>query len=184
MGPQLPACPAVSYHLITATWPKHCRASPSQPDKHAYLVGWGGGGWPPSLSSSICFKCFWGKLCIRQGEILCCVTYSVQFKVPLFLLSAGVGSHRGAIQSLHRRWSNCRGRQWGGNYHQVGIFRFLLCKIDPEGKETLFYFVTTPNHKVRDSQQGQETFFWVAWSCSRGGCSFRTASEGELVFLH
>lgn len=46
-----------------------------------------------------------------------------------------------------------------GNYHEVGIFRFLLCKMDPEGKETLFYFLTTPNHKVRDSQQGQETFF-------------------------
>lgn len=39
MGPQLPACPAVSYHLITATWPKHRRASPSRPDKYAYLGG-------------------------------------------------------------------------------------------------------------------------------------------------
>ena len=47
-----------------------------------------------------------------RDEILCWVTYSVQFKVPLFLLpSAGIGSHRGAVQPLHCRGSDCRGRQ-------------------------------------------------------------------------
>lgn len=61
--------------------------------------------------SETCFKWFWGNLCIGQSESLCNVTYSVQFKVPLFLLSAGVGSHRGAVQPLHRRGSDCRGRQ-------------------------------------------------------------------------
>ncbi len=70
-----------------------------------------GNNWPTSLWSNICFKYFWRKLCIWQSENLCCVTYSVQFKVPLFLLSAGVGSHRGAVQPLHCRGSDCSGRQ-------------------------------------------------------------------------
>lgn len=179
MGPQLPACPAVSYHLITATWPKHRRASPSRPDKYAYL---GGEIWTSSLSSSICFKCFWGKLCIKQGEILCCVTYSVQFKVPLFLLSAGVGSHRGAIQSLHRRWSNCRGDSKGGIIMKSEYLGSYCARWIQRERKHYFYFLTTPNHKVRDSQQGKETFFWVACSCSRGGCSFRTASKGKYFF--
>lgn len=49
---------------------------------------------------------------IRLSKNRCRVTYSVQFKVPsLPSLSAGVGSHRGAVQPLHCRGSDCRGRQ-------------------------------------------------------------------------
>lgn len=35
----------------------------------------------------ICLKCYSVNLSLLQSESLCCVTYSVQFKVPLFLLS-------------------------------------------------------------------------------------------------
>lgn len=76
------------------------------------------------------FEHFWRKLCIWQSEILCWVTYSVQFKVPLFLLhSAGIGSHRGAVQPLHCRGSDCRGRQRERE-------RFDICILQPRPHQT------------------------------------------------
>lgn len=81
-----------------------------------------------------------------------CVTYSVQFKVPLFLLSAGVGSHRGAVQPLHCRGSNCRGRQC-----EKSVNIQAPCISDgPRVRRSIFlHLVTTPNkcHKIRCPQQ-------------------------------
>lgn len=44
----------------------------------------------------------------------------------LFLLSAGVGSHRGAVQSLHCRRSNCRWGQWEIIFDRANQWRKTL----------------------------------------------------------
>lgn len=177
MRPWLAASPAVSDHLITATWQKHGRGSPSRRDKHAYL---GKQFVLVSLMQYLFFflKCFWGNRCIWQSESLC-VTYSVQFKVPLFLLSAGVGSHRGAVQPLHCRGSNCRGRQ----RERVWIFKPRVSDGPRVRRKTFLHLVTTPNncHKIRCPQQYERSQANLAASPSevkamdhalKGSCNF------------
>lgn len=119
--------PPVFHRLITATWQRRGGRPPSRWDRQAYL--------PPFtfvwyLFFFFFFEHVWRKLCIWQSEILCWVTYSVQFKVPLFLLhSAGIGSHRGAVQPLHCRGSDCRGRQRERE-------RFDICILQPRPHQT------------------------------------------------
>lgn len=119
--------PPVFHRLITATWQRRGGRPPSRWDRQAYL--------PPFtfvwyLFFFLFFEHFWRKLCIWQSEILCWVTYSVQFKVPLFLLhSAGIGSHSGAVQPLHCRGSDCRGRQRERE-------RFDICILQPRPHQT------------------------------------------------
>lgn len=114
-----------------------------------------GNNWPSLLLSNICFKYFWRKLCIWQSESLCNVTYSVQFKVPLFLLSAGVGSHRGAVQPLHCWGSDCRGRQREGEICQSEYWGSCHIRWTQSEKETFLHLVTTPNkcYKMRRPQR-------------------------------
>lgn len=106
--------PPVFHHLITATWQRDM-ADARQADETDMLIS--GKTIAPPLHFHLISVWFLlstsEESCVfDRDEILCWVTYSVQFKVPLFLLpSAGIGSHRGAVQPLHCRGSDCRGRQ-------------------------------------------------------------------------
>ena len=171
--------PPVFHRLIAATWQRRGGRSPSRWVRQAYP---GENNRPPPLHFhliSVFFEHFWRKLCIWQSEILCWVTYSVQFKVPLFLLpSAGIGSHRGAVQPLHCRGSDCRGRQRERE-------RFDVCILQPRPHQT------DPRVRRRHPSTRSSSTVWVSSSQKNPNTSPHTnrdstrrvgPSEGGAVF--